>query len=138
MRRRIIIKNAHIEKMGGGSRLVYDLQCEENQKCPQYSLYYQVDKKYEAFLTSEVSDACVVCLLLYAMQHDLDIVSNVPISERLYKQLTQYLIPAISSNIKMYNPVSITAEKTNPCFNGDAVGAGLSCGVDSFTRYSKI
>lgn len=124
--------------MGGGkSRLVYDLICESNDKFPQYSLFYQVDNEYEDFLTYEVADSCVVCLLLYAMQHNLAIVSKVPISERLHKQLTEYLIPAISQNIKMYYQIDILAEKVNLHYDNNAVGAGLSCGVDSFYSILK-
>lgn len=136
MKNIILIDKAYVENRGV-SRLVFDLTCESNSKLPQYSLFYQVDSEYEEFLTYEVADSCVVCLLLYAMQHDLDIVSKVPISERLYKQLTEYLIPAISQNIKMYHQIDITAEKVNPYYNSDAVGAGLSCGVDSFYSILK-
>ena len=137
MRDKIIIDKSYVENRGGVSRLVFDLTCESNDKFPQYSLFYQVDNEYKEFLTYEVADSCIVCLLLYAMQHGFDIVSKVPISERLHKQLTEYLIPAISRNIKIYHQIDIKADKVNFFFNSDAVGAGLSCGVDSFYSILK-
>lgn len=97
-----------------------------------YELYYEVDMKYKEYLTCELSDAAVVCVLLYSMERGWDIECEGAISERLYNQLNHYLIPAISRNIKRYSHISVIAPTSNICFDGKAVGTGLSCGVDSF------
>ena len=102
-----------------------------------YELYYEVSSEYENYLVDELSDAAVVCLLLYAMERGMDIECEGAISERLEYQLNHYLIPAISQNIKRYKNISIIAKTQIIYFQGTAVGTGLSCGVDSFYSVLK-
>lgn len=102
-----------------------------------YDLYFEVESKYEQYLVTEVSDACVVCLLLYAMENKYDLICDGAVSERLLYQLNEYLIPAISSNIGCYHKISIAAKSKDIHFDGKAVGTGLSCGVDSFYSVLK-
>ena len=94
-------------------------------------LHFEVDKKYEDCLCTERSDAFVMALFWYAMVTGEDICFEVPMSERLHSGLTQRLIPALCKDghkhIKLTGPV--TSEKLE-C--KDAVGTGMSCGVDSF------
>lgn len=98
----------------------------------RYELYYEVSNQYKNYLTVELSDAAIVCVLLYAMERNWDIECEGNISERLYNQINKYLIPAISRNISRYSLISIIAKTSNVCFKGKAVGTDLSCGVDSF------
>lgn len=94
-------------------------------------LWYKADKGNEKYLCFERADSFVIALLLYAIEKQHDIVSEAPISEKLYYNLTHYLIPAIA---KVYNKQPITIEcfaQNYPIKKGDAVGTGISCGVDS-------
>lgn len=120
--------------MGGGkARLCFDLV----YPAGSYELWYEVDEKYSEYLCDEISDAAVVCVLLWAMEREYDIESEAPISERLNNQLNNYLIPAISKNIKRYKKISIISDVSSVCFNPKGVGTGLSCGVDSFYTVMK-
>lgn len=105
---------------------------------PEYYAYYSVPASYEQYLTYEVSDFALVCLLLYCMEHDYDMFFDGALSEELYVSITEYLIPAICQNIKKYHSIKIECEKLVTIkFNGTHVGTGLSCGVDSFYTVIK-
>lgn len=130
----IIISKPYLKDCGDFSRLISDIIVNDNVP---YELYYEVKTEYKKYLTYELSDAFVVTLMLWAMERNEDIRCEAPISERLYKQLTEYLIPAISKNIKQYSKIKIIAKTANIRFNGDGVGTGLSCGVDSFYTILK-
>lgn len=67
----------------------------------------------------------------------MDIRCEGTVSERLYNQLTSYLIPAIAKNIKRYKAIRICCKTSDVEFHGKAVGTGLSCGVDSFYAVLK-
>lgn len=98
-----------------------------------YILWYETDAKYKDYLCTERSDGFVVNLLLYAMEHQLDIECDQCLTERLYYQLTEYLIPSISKNIDKYSLINILAPlDSSPLSSANAVGASLSGGVDSF------
>lgn len=103
-------------------------------------MYYEVEKQYEKYFTYEVLDGQVSSVLLYAMEHEYNIVCKGKLTERFYRQLTEYMIPAISKNIKEYHPITISCEGFyNGNFGGKETGTGLSCGVDSFyTIYKNL
>ena len=72
------------------------------------------------------------------MENEYDISCEGNLSERIYNQLNDYLIPAISKNIKRYKKINIhCAGLSDIEFHGNAVGAGISCGVDSFYTILK-
>ena len=71
------------------------------------------------------------------MEHDYDIECAGNVSERIYHQLTEYFIPALSQNVPRYKKISITCPTSDIEFHPQAVGAGLSCGVDSFYTVLK-
>ena len=119
---------------GEKSRLIFDIN---NFSGGGYKLYFEVDQAYQNYLTVELSDACLMCVLLYAMEHGMDIRCEGTVSERLYNQLTSYLIPAIAKNIKRYKAIRICCKTSDVEFHGKAVGTGLSCGVDSFYAVLK-
>ncbi len=102
-----------------------------------YPLFFEVEKEYEEYLTPEVSDGPLVGCLLWAMERGMDIVCEGAVSDRLYHQLTEYMIPTISQNIKSYHAIQIHAPLSNLKWEGGAVGTGLSCGVDSFYTTMK-
>ena len=97
-------------------------------------LWYEVKKRYGEYLTLERADAFLIGLLLLALKGGYDIRISSVLSERLYYQVTKYLIPLLSQ-IHGYKKIKIYCEKTSsevlPC--GGGVGTGLSCGIDSFS-----
>ena len=103
-----------------------------------YILWYEFDQLYEKYLTTEKADSFVINLLMYAMEKGYDIESEQYISEKLYYGVTEYLIPAISSHIKEYKKIQIIAPLSNTVLECEnAVGASISCGVDSFYTILK-
>lgn len=103
-----------------------------------YKVWYKVDKKYGEFFSYEVSDYILCFILLYCMEHNYDLYFEGKLSEEFYNNITEYLMPAISQNIKQYNSIKITHNGlVNYHFNGNHVGTGLSCGVDSFYTIFK-
>lgn len=59
-------------------------------------------------------------------------------SEKLYYQLTEFLIPSIAKNIGKYQKIKIISETTSEKLHSEnAVGASVSGGVDSFYTLLK-
>lgn len=92
-------------------------------------LWFAVKDKYSEFLCYENSDAFVIALFWYAMITGSDIYFEAPISSKLYDGLTNYLIP----KLKIDREIKLIGPKTNKNLNTEnAVGTGMSFGVDSF------
>ncbi len=124
-----------IKEHNDKTRLYCDLILNDNEP---YSLWYEVDNEYGRFLCDDRIDGIVVNVLLYCMERGVDIYSDCPISQKLYYQLTTYLIPSISKNIKKYQSIKITAPFCETEFDcANAVGTGLSGGIDSFYSIAK-
>lgn len=103
-----------------------------------YDVWYEFDEDYEKYLCCERVDGIVLNVLLYAMEHGYDIRCDSPMSERLYYQITTYLIPEISSHIREYSKVNIRAKLSSDVIDtANGVGASLSGGVDSFYTLFK-
>lgn len=95
-------------------------------------IWFAVEEQYEAYLTTERSDAFVVGLLTVAMRLGEDVECTVPVTKRLLYQLNHYLIPSLSANIKEYQNIKVnapTSSKILPC--SGAVATGWTGGVDS-------
>lgn len=106
--------------------------------CKIYNVWYEFAGEYKNYICCERADGILLNVLLYAMEHGYDIRCDVPLSERLYYQLTTYLIPAISSHIDEYRQISIHADLSGEVIeNVNGVGASLSGGVDSFYTLFK-
>ena len=97
------------------------------------TLFYEIDKKYKQYLCIERSDAFIIATIYYAMKFHHDIYCEVPMTSELYHNITTYLIPTLAKhsnrfkNIKINVPISY--DKIETC---NAIGTGLSCGIDSF------
>lgn len=96
------------------------------------TIWFKVDKIYGEYLCFERSDAYVIAMLNFAMRNGHDIECEVPISEDIYYNIDKYLIDAlVKYNKCFYRPIirAQVASEPLPCAN--AVGTGISCGVDS-------
>lgn len=98
-------------------------------------LWYEVDKRYEQYLTTEKLDGFLVGLLLQAMKDGEDIRVMGAVSERLYFNLSTYYIKISRLLTPGLRKVSILPESLDfgdPCNCADGVVTGFSAGVDSF------
>ena len=72
-------------------------------------IWYEVDKEYGEFLCHERADAFLLAFLPYAMAFKHDIEIEGAVSEKLFYQLINYYIPALSKFTKYYNSIKIIA-----------------------------
>ena len=143
----IRIKKPSVTVANGKARLSADIVV-DGVSAP---LWFEVDEKYGRFLCGERSDAFVLGLLHYAMWYGHDIVSDAPMTSRLHEQLTEQFLPPF---LKINNASRLAlAERKGHAFNlhittpvapevehekdGNAVGTGVSCGVDSLHVFAK-
>lgn len=136
----ITIGKPSVKTKDGHSRLEAEISIDDKTSV----LWIEVAEEYGRFLCHERSDAFVLGLLHYAMKYGHDITCEAAMTERLYEQLTEQFLPAFfkinrfadwSSGCKgPGHGVKITAplasEVPHPQ-GGNAIGTGVSCGVDS-------
>lgn len=107
-------------------------------------LYYEVDEEYGQYLCAERADAFLVVLLPLLMEQSSKNGGNVslriqaPVSERLYYQLTTYYMPTLESSLTNRAHFTIDCILENTVLpSANAVGTGISGGVDSFYTLLK-
>ncbi len=108
--------------------------CYTSVRSGQQRLWFSVPDTYQNYLTVETLDAFVVGLLLLAMKNGEDIQVKAPMSEKLFYQLSHYLIPALDLAIPELKPIriEITQGLVSQNFNEAGVaGTGMSLGIDS-------
>jgi len=95
-------------------------------------VWFKVSKEYGEYLCYERGDAFLIAVLNYAMRNKYDVVSEAPISEDLYYNLETYLIDALCAYNPSFYRVKISAQvESSKIISENAVGTGISCGVDS-------
>lgn len=121
------------------TRLCADI--DRNGEC--HTLWFEVEHSFAQYLLVERGDAFVIGLLQHAWQFGHDIVSEAPMTRRLYEQLTDQFLPCFNrmhGDFRSQNghAVKITAPVANevPAV-GSAVGTGISCGVDSLHVFAS-
>lgn len=94
-------------------------------------LFFETDEKYaDAFCTAS-SNAFVTAMFWYACVVGSDIRFEAPMSQRLFKGLTEILLPKLIPAEK--DRIHLDGPLTNEVLSGrDGVVTGMSCGVDSF------
>lgn len=124
------IGQPRIERAAGKVRLVAAITSPEYHEVRD--LWFEVDSDYEKYLCAERGDAFLVGMLRYAMSLGYDINLDVPVTEELLYNIRTYLIPALSKASAAIYPVEIVANIAQGVLpNAGAVGAGMSCGIDS-------
>lgn len=105
-------------------------------------LWYEVDHKYEKYLTTEKLDGFLVGLLLQAMKDGEDIRVLGAVSQKLFFNLSTYYINIAHLIVPGLKKIKIKPEALDygdsySCANG--VVTGFSAGVDSFcTVYDHL
>ena len=127
--KKLIIGQPYIEN----NRLCSKIKSEKTE----YIMWFQVEEEYIKYLCYERADAFLIALIPYFIKHEMDVSVEAKVSSRLYYQLTRYLIPLLCNNFKKRKPY-IKCELDNSVFpSGNAVGTGISCGIDSFYTICK-
>jgi hypothetical protein len=131
----VVIEKVEVRESGRGlTRLVATLSGDRPGE-----LFFEVEDRFAPYFRAGRADCFVAALLPESAMHGIDIVSRVPVGERLLFQLNTFLCPALATvygarTIKITAPLA--AENTAAA---GAVGTGITCGVDSLytvARYS--
>lgn len=113
----------------------FPISCEDKKM----TLWYSVDEKWKDFVCTDTADGVVVSFLPYAMRGGYDIESELPLSQKLYFNLTNTFIPQMILCSKNGHETQIYADtiEVEPKSGGGtrAVATAMSCGVDSLTTY---
>lgn len=131
----IFIGNPHF--VDHGNIIHLESQVVDEKAGIKGNCYFSADQEYGDFLCTETADAFVLGLLLPALQSNQDIVVDGQLSERLYYNLSNFVINVLAKafgyqEIKI-KPSQLTVLQHNP----QAVGTGCSLGVDSFSTILK-
>ncbi len=124
----INIFTPYIEKNGAKSRCCCDIAVDGEKK----NVWFEVDSEYEKYLCTERSDAYVIGFLSFAMRGGHDIICEAPVTDELLYNISTFLIPSLCKYGKNLHAIRIRCSIAPPLAEGDAVGTGCSCGVDSF------
>lgn len=132
----IVIKKPFVRELEDKSQLLCDIIVDGKKN----EIYLEVDKEYGKYLCYERCDAFLIVLFFYAMRENHDIICNSLVSEDLYYQITEFLIPLFQKNSHgKLKKINIKCQTANNIENIGAVGTGLTCGVDSFyTIFNNI
>lgn len=128
MDRKIIINNIKQQITDFGLEVAFKLMIKGNH----YELVYKIYSK-EVRGVPKLCDAVVVTFLAYAIEHELDFCSELPISAELYYKIMKHIIPQLSVCNNKENKISLNMPLSNETFDGKWVGTGISLGVDSLT-----
>lgn len=134
----ITIKQPTVTIRDGKARLSADVDVDGVCK----PLWFEVAEEYSDFLCPERSDAYVLGLLRYANLYGHDIVTDVPMTDTIYSNLTDQFYPAFykvnnySRNNGVRNGfasriICPTAPSVEVAAGDEFIGTGVSCGVDS-------
>jgi hypothetical protein len=137
---KIFLSKPYTLNNNGKIRLISDIKTDNDE----FSLWYEVEEKYAQYLVTERCDPFVLVLLPWIMMKANKIQQKVilecegRISAKLLHQLSHYYIPVLSGAIPYYSAIQVNAEedvRKLPC--AEAVGTGISCGVDSSYTIAK-
>ncbi len=104
------------------------------------NVWFEVDAKYKEGLCDDLCDAYVIGLLHYCLKNHYDITSDAPMSEELYYNLTEVLLPLLIKNDFRLSEIKIDCKTIadDKLRRGKYIGSSASCGVDSmFTLHSR-
>lgn len=125
----IKIAKPHVSVTNGWARMSAAVTVRDEVK----DIWFEVEEPYGEYLCAERSDAYLIGLLNFAMREHCDIECEAPVGEELLYQIRTYLIPILArTGRNLYASKIFAQTDSSPIENAGAVGAGISCGVDSF------
>ena len=135
----IKIGKPYLESAGAQTRLCAWIDRDGAQSV----LWFGVEEPYARYLLVERSDAFVIGLLQHAIQFGHDIESEAPMTRRIYEQLTEQFLPCynrVHGDFKTQRGHAVRIEcplADEVLALADAVGTGISCGVDSLHVFAS-
>ena len=100
-------------------------------------LWLSVGKEYEQYLDLDTADAFLLAMIPYAIRTNHNIVMEHPVSDEFFHNVKEYLLPNLYAADPRFYQIKVEAKTTKFKKKGNAVGCGLSCGVDSFYSLAK-
>lgn len=125
----ITIHHPRIQEKNASARLSSILEFDGKS----IEMWYELPKEYGHWFSTDRSDGFVVGFILQAMQMQRDIVTQAPISSRLWHNLTHFFIPMMAKafpNLSVIRIVPSSLIETTTQAAG--VAGGFSGGIDSF------
>lgn len=127
-------KNIHLEcplvQITDGEAVLSSKIICDDKPC---ELWFSLSEKYAHWFAADRSDGFVVALLLQAMERGENIVTDAPMSSRLWHSLTNFYIPMMAGAFANLHSIHIQpASLVEESVGGRAVVTGFSGGVDSF------
>lgn len=129
----IVIKKSSIVKTDNSCRMITPII--ENGK--QFEVYVEVESQYAQYLCTERADALVWLTLPVAIRQGYDIYCETSVTEMFLHNLNEVLIPQLALGDRRAYKTKIYAKTESSIIGGDAVGTGISCGVDSLFTVKK-
>ncbi len=123
----IFLHKPYIEKKNKKSRLIFEIDIDEEKK----KVWYEVDSEYEKYLCDDRVDAILVGMLHYALVHGHNIQSDSYVTDEILYKIKTFLLPSIVKYAKSMKMIDISI-KTKPAVEGaEGIGTGCSGGIDS-------
>jgi len=100
------------------------------------TLWYSVERRYLEYLDQDTQDAFVLGTMLIAMRLGEDIHVEGSISERLYYNLSHYVVPILRLLLPDLHSVAIIPAHLQPdnhLYDTEGVATSFSGGIDSFS-----
>ena len=111
------------------TRVVCNIEIDDDVK----SVWFDVEKKYEKYLSVDRADAYLIGMLHYALSNHHNIKCELPVSEELLYNIKKILIPSLVNHSKNFRTITIEAKTISNYNMGQYVGTGCSCGIDSMS-----
>lgn len=134
MEKEMRIQTPVLELVDGSARLSSKIICTDAPR----ELWFSIPREHADWFATDRCDGFVVALLLQAMGRGEDIVTESPMSSRLWHSLTHSFIPMMAQAFPKLRPVRIRpASLTIVVTSGTGVATGFSAGIDSFAAVIK-
>lgn len=134
----IRVYRPQIKKAGSDiCRLEYQIVCNGEKK----KLFFEFPDAYAYGLSIDVGDGILAGIFYYAMERKEDVLFDMPVTERLYYQLTAYLSDALHAADHRFGKIRIKADTVRTSVDRGGVeskkytATGMSLGVDSLCTF---
>lgn len=125
----ITIHSPVIQEFPTSARLVSVLEFDGRS----VEMWYEVPKEYGHWFCADRADGFVVGFILQAMQMQKDIVTQAPMSSKLWHNLSHFFIPMMAAAFPTLHPIRINpASLIDEPSGGQGCATGFSGGIDSF------
>ncbi len=99
--------------------------------------YFEVENKFAPYLCTERADPFFILALSCATINGFDMECEAPVTDTLYFNIANYLVPTISKFDQGRKNIQILAPTAPPLENAGAVATSFSGGIDSWYSVLK-